>query len=311
MRATLPRALPVLALLFVAAPASAQRLRIAIHPLTAPGVDDLALVKDLEAEARDILVATGRITPVNADDVATQLAGDGGKCSPPADKRLKCLERLALTTRAEYSIAIELKKFGRSYELSALLVARNGEHLTQPEAISANPQPDVKPAVVFKAELRRLLLDRMNLATIPAVPVQDIASKPTHEDVPPAVAPRTAPQELSRLRRVAFVTGGLTVVAGASAVGMAISSNAEAGAIEANARARGESVAPFSITLSELEQARALRAKNSAAQILGTVAAVTGAATIVFWLLGTPPDAPIPSVAPAAGGAVLSLSGRF
>lgn len=300
------------AIFLLAAPASGQRLRIAIHPLTAPGIDDVALIKDLEAEARDILVATGRITPVNADDVVTQLAGDGGKCSPPADNRVKCLQRLALTTRAEYSLAVELKKFGKSYELSALLVPRNGEAITQPEAIPILPPATAPPAAVFKAELRRLLIDKMGLSTIPPAPVTDLAVKSVPEAAPRAPAlGATATPQTSALRAAAFVTGGLTLVAAAAAIGFSASSTSDAAAIEANARARGQSSAPFSITAAELDQARSLRSKNSTAQVLGAVAATTAATTIVLWLVGAPSTAVVPSVTPSAGGAVISLSGSY
>jgi len=272
-------------------------MRIAVQPISAPGVDDVGLVKELEAETQNLLVGTSKITPVNNDDVAAQLVGDGGKCAPPADVRLKCLERLALTTRAEYALGVELKRFGKSYELSAVLVPRNGERLAPPAALTLTPPVEGKVAF-FKAQLRVLLLDRMKLATLPAVPVA-VVGPPVEAPVlvPPIVVADLDEGRRALGRRLIYGGSGLAVI-GLGCAG--------AGAAFGYGAARTGNKASTVEAARQASTGKLLTTIGFAAAGVGVVTALFGAT-----LRGTSDEAPTLVVAPASGGGSIQLAGSF
>src|SRR5690349_16939987 len=96
-----------------------ERVRCAVPPIAAPGVEDTKLIVELNREAQNILAETQRVTLAAPEDVEKRLAEEGGKCPPRGKERTDCLERLALATRSTYSIAVTVKRLGKDYELSA------------------------------------------------------------------------------------------------------------------------------------------------------------------------------------------------
>lgn len=281
----------------VSVPAAAQRMRVAVQPMAAPGVDDVAMVKELEVETLNLLVGTSNITPVNRDDVATQLAGDGGRCAPPADVRLKCLERLALTTRAEYALGVELKRFGKSYELAAVLVPRNGERLATPAAMALTPPAEGKTAF-FKTQLRVLLLERMKLGALPAVPLASpVVQTPPPVLVPPIVVADPDEGQRSLGRRLVYAGAGLTVI------GLAC---AAAGAGFGYGAGRTGNAASNVEAARQASNGKLLTTIGFTAAGVGVVAALLGVT-----LKGISADAPTVGLVPASGGGSVWLGGSF
>lgn len=52
-----------------------ERVRVAVHPIVAPGIDDSQLIAELNREVQNILAETGRVTLVATQDVDRQLRG--------------------------------------------------------------------------------------------------------------------------------------------------------------------------------------------------------------------------------------------
>jgi len=90
-----------------------ERVRIAVHPLAAPGVDDPKLVIELNREQMNILAETQHITLAAIEEVERRLTEEGGRCPPRGKERIECLERVALATRATYSIAVTVEAAGQ------------------------------------------------------------------------------------------------------------------------------------------------------------------------------------------------------
>ena len=315
-------------LLLIALPASAQRVRFALHPINAPSIEDAALVRFLDNEANNQLTATRRFTLVNADDVRAQLADDGGRCPARLDERIRCLERLALTTRAVYSLEIEAKRLGKTYELTATIAAANRTVLKQPESVSAKIEDKAKT----KEKLRDLLIELL----VGKLKVQDLALDPKDETsvavVPPPVAkvepvppvaklepaPVTQPPTViieretdsgPKLRPAAYAVGAVAVALGITSLAFGLSSASEANTLT---MAHPNQTAPFVLHPGEEDTASSLRTKRTVSLITG-IGAGAAAVTAVVLFVVSGKKSPALSFSPTFGNNTsgVALSGEF
>lgn len=290
-----------------ALPALADRVRVAPHPLVADTLEDDRFTADIADEIRNILVGTSHITPVGKDEVQSSLRGATKRCPSAAEERLKCLEALAFSTGATYALLVEVRRLGSSYELTALLAAANHTALRQPRVVSSTKQELLKA-------LTALLLEELKLKDLAGEPAEmaKLLDAPKLIVPPPPIIPAdTGP---SPARVAAWVTGGVAVAAGGTALALGLLANADAEALLRAAKARGETGPPYNLAPEDvpIEQARA--AKTTATIVLASAAGAAAIASIVLFVASgnaQPSPALTPSAAPVPGGAVLFLSGTF
>lgn len=284
-----------------------ERVRVAVHPLTAIGVDDQLLLKELGLETEMILAETKRLTLVSPDAVIKALADEpNGKCPPRGKERMECLERLAHATRATYAIAVHVKRLGKEYELSANVADADRVPLNQCAGVTVLDEGNVKVNAALKHQLRVLLLQQMKAGELPVDPrTRDPLPPPTIVVQPPNPDPNPPPRIVepveprSNRRSLALATGivgaaGLVTAAALFAAGAGVGSgttNPTTGFVLADRR---ESFA----------LARTLQTGSAVALSVGAALAIV--AGILFFM---PEDKPKVSVAPVTGGAVVGFTG--
>lgn len=297
----------------VSVPALAQeRVRVAVHPIAAPGIDDPKLIAELFREVQNILAETRHITLVAQEDVEKRLAEEGGKCPPRGKERTDCLERVALATRAVYIVAVTVKRLGKEYELSATIADADRVLLEQPAPVNVTDTGAVKLDAALKSQLRVLLLERCKAATLPPDPrmrdPQPVVVTPPPvivKDVPPTPPP-TPPAEvamgISTMRIGAVVAGGFAVLCGGIAIGLGVAAQQEA-----------KDVRVMNGLLLDPGDVSRINSSRSKATIAGAMAGVAGvalAAGVLMFILG-PAEEPRTTVTPIAfnGGAGIGISG--
>lgn len=315
-----------MAVVLLASAGWAQRVRFALHPVNAPSIEDSALVRALDNEASGQLASTRRYTLVDADEVRAQLAPDGGRCPTRIDERLRCLERLALTTRAVYALEVEVKRLGKTFELSATIAAANRTTLRQPGAVTVTVSDKAKTQALLRDGLIELLVGRLKIQELPADPKEEVArateppapppTAPTPSMVSPAVAPPAVNSTVSAssgsgasLRPFSYVAGGLAVALAATAVGVGLSARADAAALMA---AHEGQMPPYALKTDEVPLARAYATKNGVTLGASIGAGVCAAAAVALFLVSARPAdqlAVLPTVGSQSAG--LTVAGRF
>ena len=312
-----------------ALPASAQRVRFALHPVNAPSIEDAALVRYLDNEANNLLAGTRRFTLVNADEIRTQLTDDRGRCPARADERIRCLERLALTTRAVYALEIEVTRLGKTYDLSATIAAANRTVLKQPEPVSTQVTEKSKTKEQLRDKLIELLMGKLKIqelsldpkdetpvAVVPPPPLPKVDPTPVTPRVEPVV---TVPPTMiieressgAGLRTGAWVTGGIAVALGVTALAVGLSSNSEAGKI--SAAHSGEQKPYVLLDADEVATANTLRTKLTVTLICGVAAGVAALTSVVLFVVSGKKSQSALSLVPTVsdGSAGVVLLGRF
>jgi len=287
-----------------------ERVRCAVTPIVAPGVEDPKLVTELNKEAQNILAETQRVTLAAPEDVQKRLAEEGGKCPPRGKERTDCLERVALATRSVYSIAVTVKRLGKDYELSATIADADRVLLEQPESITVTVTDPggTKTEIVLKQQLRVLLLDKLKAGQLPPDPrMRDPKDTPLVEKrepppPPPPLEPAKPEPGMSTMRIGAIAAGGFAVVAGVTAAALAASASGDASGLDV----REDGVLRDRSQVSKVTESRN---KASIAAAMGGVAGVAAVAAVLMFML--PPAEDKPTVAPVAfnGGAGIGVSG--
>lgn len=290
-----------------------ERVRVAVHPIVAPGVDDPKLVADLNREVQVILAETKRVVLVAPEDVEKRLAEEGGKCPPRGKERTDCLERVALATRAVYIVAVTVKRLGKEYELAATIADADRVLLEQPDPVTVTDNGAVKIDAALKHQLRVLLLERMKADVLPvdprlrnrAPPVVVVNPPPVIvKDVPPPPPPEEKPEPgMSTLRIGSLVAGGFALVAGSVAVGLAVSAKGQADKLTVS-----DGVL---LGRDQLGQLQSSRNQASIAAAMGAVAGVAALGAVLMFVFA-PAEEPVATVAPVAfvgGGGGLAVSG--
>ncbi|MBL8950704.1 MAG: hypothetical protein JNK82_08005 [Myxococcaceae bacterium] len=305
----------VAVLSFTGAAYAQERVRCAVHPISAPGVDDAKLVGELNREAQNILAETKRVTLVAPEDVEKRLAEEGGKCPARGKERTDCLERIALATRAVYAIAVTVKRLGKDYELSATIADADRVLLEQPESltVTVTDPGGGKVEIVLKQQLRVLLIDRLKAGQLPSDPRMRNPEKPGLPIEPPPPMPpletaKPAPG-LSTMKMGAIIAGGFAVVAGGVAIGLGASASSDASGL--NVGSDGVLQDP-----SQVSKVSSSRNKASIAAAMGGVAGAAAVAAIVMFLLPQAEDATSAAkttVAPTVfnGGGGFAISGSL
>ncbi len=285
----------ITSLLLLSALSHAERVRVAVHPLVARGVED-SVQQKVADDMRNVLAEPGKITAAAEDEVEDALRALATRQCPAAlDDRMKCLEGLAFTTGSTYGLLVELKQYGRSYELSAVMVAADHTQLTQPAVVRAQNESEIPAA------LRRLLNEELKLTNISAAS-SEMARLLAHSDSSPDGPPPLVPVEDDSPQRVAgqgLLFGGLAVaVAGGvvTAVGAGVG-----GGVQSDGNGNAASLRD----VAERNTANTLLTIGLVGVGVGAVAAVVGG---ILW--GTAPQ-PSVSVAPVPGGAMLQIGGSF
>ena len=304
----------LLVVVFVSVSAHAQeRVRVAVHPLVAPGIDDARLVGDLNREVQDILASTGRVTLVAPQDVEKQLAGETGKCPPRGKERTDCLERVALATRAVYIIAVTVKRLGKEYELSATIADADRVLLEQPESLTVTDTGAAKIDVALKYQLKVLLIDKLKAGSLPPDPRMRnpppavVVNPPPVivKDVPPP--PMPPPEEpkasMSTMRLGGIVAGGFGLGAGITAIVLGLLAQGEASRLM---------VRPDGVLLDASMTGLVTSSRNKATigAAMGGVAGVAIVAAVLMFVMG-PAEESKTTVSPVAfaGGAGVAFTG--
>lgn len=294
----------LVALLVSGAALGGERVRVAVHPIVGPGIDDPKLLLELNREVQNLLAATEQVTLVGAEDVDRRLAEEGGRCALRGKERTECLERVALATRAVYAVAVVVKRLGHEYELSATLVCADRVMLPQPDSISATDSGAVKVEAMLKHQLRVLLLERLKMGALPGDPR---ALAPAPVDNPPVVLVTSPPPETTTptLRVAAYGAVGFAVLAGAAGVGLAVVASDELKAVQSP---------DGRVLASNDDVARVVSSRNKATigAAMGSVAGAAALAAVVLFII-SPASEPKIAVAPMVGehGGGVAVTGRF
>ncbi len=299
----------VVAVLLATSAFAEERVRIAVHPLAAPGVDDAKLVIELNREQLNILAETQHLTLAAIEDVERRLAEEGGRCPAHGKERIECLERVALATRATYSIAVTVKRLGNDFELSATIADPDRVPLEQPATLSCAGNGAVKPEVALKAQLRALLLDIIKAGTLPSDPRKLSASA-----VPPPLPPlefksdehrptirEPAPQsQTGFIGKITMGVGGASVIAGIVLLSVAGGERA------------GIHVDPYgNIPLSQMGNVQSTGVMQNVGGACVGFGLATVAAGGLLWLMSATGSSGGVTLAPTPGGAAVVFRGEL
>ena len=227
--------------------------------------------------------------------------------------RDECLQQLATTAGTLYALYASVEQNAAGTEVTARgrVVSQDRLQVRAPVTSSVPRKGAFNDAA--REALGKLLV-ALELPQLPVVlstpsPVAEVKANPVREPardlvlVLPALPPepKTEPK-VNPARVVGWATGGLGMVAAGLAVGFGVSATVARGALPADGRLIDDS------------QARANSGVNrDAALSLGSslaAAALLGTATVLF-IASAPPSIPVITLAPAPGGAQLTLSGEF
>ncbi len=292
----------------VAGSAFAQdRVRVAVHPIVAPGVDDPKLVSDLNREVANILAETQRVTLVATEDVEKRLAEEGGKCPARGKERTDCLERVALATRAVYIIAVVVKRLGKDYELTATIADSDRVLLEQPDPVAAT-DATLKPA------LKELLVGRCRAGALPSDPRM---RNPVPPAMPPPVVEATKPDggsvvdpvdpDSASSRKISMAVAGLGlagVIAGSVLLGV--------GASNARAALNPDTGNVLADRTQQFSEGRSFQVAGGVMLAVGAVAALGGGMmTMMSMSSSSSASQTKVTVAPSPGGASVCVGGTW
>lgn len=241
------------------------------------------------------------------------------------DVRDECLQQLATTASTLYALYASVQQNAAGTEVIATGRVVNQDRQTSrgPLSFTAPKQSSFNDAAreALGKLVTALELEKLSPTLAPPTPpAPPVASGPPPPPAPsataapaptdlvlvlPALPPAQATEQQQAgnpLRSAAWVTGGLGVAAAGVAAGFGISA------------AVGRTSLPVDGQLLDESQARAQLSVNRDASIaLGSSigAGVLLTTAIVLFITSAPPSAPVVSLAPAAGGAHLTLTGEF
>lgn len=285
-------------LLVLLSAATAERQKLAVHPLIQSGIetrhdrDELALSYPLLVKGAapdfDVLVSQ----QVCASDA-------------PA-----CLASSAQSAGAAYALVMVLERALKrgEWHISAQVVRPNGEVAVRLEAAFT----DKKTAPFSELAANELLKVLTDLRLAELAPHQ-VAPAPVAETLPPPPAPAAVEQTSARaggggVRTASYLVGGLGLVGLASGVVFTVLANSDRAAIESSlVRMNG---AAIGIPPSSKPLAQRLDVESNGALACFIGGGVLLAAGVVLFIVSAE-DSPAVSWVPLKGGGAAVFSGRF
>lgn len=266
----------------------------------------------LQDDFRQLLVRTPAVLLATGANQRVAVAGLGRQDCALRDGCLVALATAAGTLYALYA-SVEENAAGTQVTATGRVVSRDGLQVRAPLAATvqrgAQLEEDAREAL--GRLLAALALEKLPAAL--AAPAAGVALAPEALAAPGDPKPLDGPVVLvvpvlppepakgaDPLRVAAVVAGALAVASGGAAVGFGVASATARGALPADGR------------LLDAGQARSQAWVNQSASVAlagGLGAGVLAAAAVALWVAA--PAAPAVALAPAPGGAQLTLSGRF